>query len=431
MSKLKVFKFGGASVKDADGIKNVAHILQRYKNEPLAIVISAMGKTTNALEEVINAHAKKTGDAFEIYTKVKEAHYTIMRDLFDADDAVFTTVSDVFVEAEWVLEEEPHEDYDYMYDQIVSVGELVSTTIVAAYLNKAGLPTTWFDARDIIACDNTFREGRIEWEKTSSQTNAVITPLLEKTQFVITQGFIGSTSENFTITLGREGSDYSAAIISFCMDAESMTIWKDVAGVLTADPRYFDNVTKLDRISYKEAIEMTYYGATVIHPKTIKPLQNKNIPLYVKSFIDLKGEGTIITNDVDDNYPPIVMVERNQALLYISSKDYSFIAEHHLSNLFALFDKHRIWVNMMRNTAISFMVCVPNQPERLKGFFKEVEKDFTVVKEDNVELSTIRHYQGGVIEEMKKGKIILLEERIRKTYQMVTKNVPVVKPKGI
>jgi aspartate kinase len=176
---------------------------------------------------------------------------------------------------------------------------------------------------------------------------------------------------------------------------------------------------------------MTYYGATVIHPKTIKPLQNKNIPLYVKSFIDLKGEGTIITNDVDDNYPPIVMVERNQALLYISSKDYSFIAEHHLSNLFALFDKHRIWVNMMRNTAISFMVCVPNQPERLKGFFKEVEKDFTVVKEDNVELSTIRHYQGGVIEEMKKGKIILLEERIRKTYQMVTKNVPVVKPKGI
>jgi aspartate kinase len=241
MSKLKVFKFGGASVKDADGIKNVAHILQRYKNEPLAIVISAMGKTTNALEEVINAHAKKTGDAFEIYTKVKEAHYTIMRDLFDADDAVFTTVSDVFVEAEWVLEEEPHEDYDYMYDQIVSVGELVSTTIVAAYLNKAGLPTTWFDARDIIACDNTFREGRIEWEKTSSQTNAVITPLLEKTQFVITQGFIGSTSENFTITLGREGSDYSAAIISFCMDAESMTIWKDVAGVLTADPRSYRN----------------------------------------------------------------------------------------------------------------------------------------------------------------------------------------------
>ncbi len=428
-NKLKVFKFGGASVKDAEAIKNVASILQRYKKESIAIVISAMGKTTNALEEVINAHAKKTGDAAEIYHKVKEAHYAVMHDLFDANEEVFTEVNDLFVEAEWVLEEEPHEDYDYMYDQIVSIGELVSTRIVAAYLNKAGLPTTWFDARDIIACDNTFREGRIEWEKTIAQCNDVMTPILEKTAFSMTQGFIGSTSENFTITLGREGSDYSAAIISFCMDAESMTIWKDVPGVLTADPRFFDNVTKLDRLSYKEAIEMTYYGATVIHPKTIKPLQNKNIPLYVKSFLNPDGDGTLITNDVDDHYPPIVMMERNQALLYISSKDYSFIAEHHLSHLFSLFDKHRIWVNMMRNTAISFMVCVPNQPERLKGFFKEVEKEFTVVKEDNVELATIRHYQERVIDEMKKGKIILLEERIRKTYQMVTKNVPVVKPK--
>jgi aspartate kinase len=430
-NRLKVFKFGGASVKDAEAIKNVAGILQQYKNDSIAIVISAMGKTTNALEEVINAHAKKTGDAVEIYAKVKEAHYAVMRDLFDANDEVFTEVNDIFVEADWVLEEEPHEDYDYMYDQIVSVGELVSTRIVAAYLNKAGLPTTWFDARDIIACDNTFREGRIEWEKTIAQCNEIMTPILEKTAFSMTQGFIGSTSENFTITLGREGSDYSAAIISFCMDAESMTIWKDVPGVLTADPRFFENVTKLDRLSYKEAIEMTYYGATVIHPKTIKPLQNKNIPLYVKSFLNPAGDGTLITNDVDDHYPPIVMMERNQALLYISSKDYSFIAEHHLSHLFSLFDKHRIWVNMMRNTAISFMVCVPNQPERLKGFFKEVEKEFTVVKEDNVELATIRHYQERVIDEMKKGKIILLEERIRKTYQMVTKNVPVVKPKAI
>lgn len=428
-TNLKVFKFGGASVKDADAIRNVGSILQQFNNQSIAIVISAMGKTTNALEEVINAHAKKTGEAFALYEKVKEAHYSIMRNLFDANEDVFNDVNDTFVEAEWVLEEEPHEDYDYMYDQIVSVGELVSTKIVAAYLNKIGLATTWFDARDVIACDNTYREGRIQWEKTQQQANDVIQPLLDKTPFVLTQGFIGSTSENFTITLGREGSDYSAAILSFCLNADSMTIWKDVPGVLTADPRLFDNVAKLDRLSYREAIEMTYYGATVIHPKTIKPLQNKNIPLYVKSFLDMNSSGTVITNDVDDHYPPIVILEKNQALLYISSKDYSFIAEHHLSHLFSLFDKYRIWVNMMRNTAISFMVCVPNQPERLKGFFKEVEQNFSIVKEENVELTTIRHYQEEVINEMKRGKIVLLEERIRKTFQMVSKNVPVVKPK--
>lgn len=428
---LKVFKFGGASVKDAASIKNVANILSKFKTERLVIVISAMGKTTNALEEVVNAHAKNTGEAFDKYNAVKEAHYAIMRELFDENDETFADVHDTFVEAEWVLEEAPHEDYDYMYDQIVSIGEQVSTKIVAAYLNKVGLPTTWFDARDVLACDNTYREGRIDWERTVEQAQKIIPALLDKTQFVLTQGFIGSTSENFTITLGREGSDYSAAILSFCLDAENMTIWKDVPGVLTADPRLFDNVTKLDRLSYKEAIEMTYYGATVIHPKTIKPLQNKNIPLYVKSFLAMDADGTVITNDVDDHYPPIVIMEKNQALLYISSKDYSFIAEHHLAHLFGLFDKYRIWVNMMRNTAISFMVCVPNQPDRLKGFFKEVEKEFTVVKEENVELVTIRHYQEGVIDEMKKYKIVLLEERIRKTYQMVTKNVPVVKRKDI
>jgi aspartate kinase len=429
--EVKVFKFGGASVKDADGVKNVAHILQNFKKEQIIIVISAMGKTTNAIEEVINAHVKQTGDAFELYEKVKKAHYDIIDQLFDKNDEVYTAVNDTFVEGEWVLEEPPHEDYDYTYDQIIGIGELVSTKIVAAYLQKVGLATTWFDARDVIACDNTYREGRIDWAKTQAQVTSVVPPIFEKTNFALTQGFIGSTSENFTITLGREGSDYSAAILCFCLDAESMTIWKDVPGVLTGDPRLFDNVTKLDRLSYKEAIEMTYYGATVIHPKTIKPLQNKNIPLYVKSFLSIDSEGTVIANEADDHYPPIVIVEKNQALMYISSKDYSFIAEHHLSNLFTLFDKHRVWVNMMRNTAISFMVCVPNQPERLKGLLKDMESDFTVIKEENVELSTIRHYQEGVIDEMKKGKIILLEERIRKTFQMVTKNIPSIKRKDV
>jgi aspartate kinase len=430
-SKTKVFKFGGASIKDAENIKNVGVILQRYQQDSLAIIVSAMGKTTNALEEVIDAHVKQKGDAIEIYEKVKKAHYDIMDNLFERNDEVFTAVNDTFVEGEWVLEEPPHEDYDYLYDQIICIGELVSSKILAAYLNKIGLTTAWFDARDVIACDNTFREGRIDWEKTMTQTQKIVPALLDKGGFALTQGFIGSTSENFSITLGREGSDYSAAILSFCLDAESMSIWKDVPGVLTGDPRLFENVTKLDRLSYKEAIEMTYYGATVIHPKTIKPLQNKNIPLYVKSFLNPEADGTVISNESDDLYPPIVIIEKNQALLYIASKDYSFIAEHHLSNLFALFDKYRLWVNMMRNTAISFMVCVPNQPDRLKGLFKEMEKDFTFVKEENVELVTIRHYQEGVIDELKKAKIVLLEERIRKTFQMVTKNVPVIKRKDL
>jgi aspartate kinase len=428
---IKIFKFGGASVKDADGIKNVASILARHKDEKIAIVISAMGKTTNAIEDVINAHAKKTGNAFEFYEKVKKAHYDIIDGLFDKNDDVYLAVDDIFVEGEWVIEEDPHEDYDYMYDQIICIGELVSTKIVSAYLNKIGMTNEWVDARDIIACDNTFREGRIIWDKTIAQTQSVIPPLFETQNLIVTQGFIGSTSENFTITLGREGSDYSAAIISFCLDADSMTIWKDVPGVLTGDPRLFENVTKLDRLSYKEAIEMTYYGATVIHPKTIKPLQNKNIPLYVKSFINVDGDGTVIANEGDDLYPPIVIVEKNQTLLYISSRDYSFIAEHHLSHLFTLFDKYRVWVNMMRNTAISFMVCVPNQPERLKGLLKEMDADFSIIQEDDVELATIRHYQESVIDEMKKGKIILLEERIRKTFQMVTKDVPTIRRKDI
>ncbi len=429
-NKLKVFKFGGASIKDANGIKNVAHILQSYKDEALVIVVSAMGKTTNAMEEVIEAYFKKTGNAVEILETVKNNHYAIMDGLFDKNDDVYTAVNDTFVEAEWVLEEDPHEDYDYVYDQIIGIGELVSSKILAAYLNKANLSTTWIDARDVIVCDNTYREGRIEWEKTIAQSQKIIAPLVENGKFILTQGFIGSTSENFTITLGREGSDYSAAILSFCLNAESMSIWKDVPGVLTGDPRLFENVTKLDRLSYREAIEMTYYGATVIHPKTIKPLQNKNIPLYVKSFLTPDSDGTVISNDSDDLYPPIVIIEKNQALLYIASTDYSFIAEHHLSNLFTLFDKYRVWVNMMRNTAISFMVCVPNQPERLKGLLKEMEKDFTVTKEEDVELITIRHYQEGVIDEMRKGKIVLLEERIRKTFQMVAKNVPVIKLKN-
>jgi aspartate kinase len=428
---MQVFKFGGASVRDAAGIKNVASILQRFDNQSLVIVISAMGKTTNALEAVINAHAKQTGEAHELYNGVKESHYAIMRDLFEAGHEVFTSVHDTFVEGEWVLDEAPADNYDYMYDQLVCMGELVSTRIVAAYLNQVGLRTQWLDARDVIGTDNTYREGWVMWDKTKAAIQKTIPPMLQSGGFVLTQGFIGSTSENFTTTLGREGSDYSAAIFSHCLDAESMSIWKDVPGVLNADPRLFENTVKLDRLSYKEAIEMTYYGASVIHPKTIKPLQNKSIPLYVKSFLDPSLPGTEISSDTEDTYPPIIVLEKNQALLHISTLDYSFVAEHHMARLFGKAADLRIFVNMMQNTAISFTICVPNVADRIERFIREVSDEFKVKKEEGLELITIRHYNSDTIDNLKKGKVVLFEERIRNTMQMVVRNVPPIERREV
>ncbi len=430
---MKVFKFGGASLKDAANVRNVAGILQKFKNDSLVVVVSAMGKTTNAMEAVINAHAKQTGlasgEAVKLLEEVKQKHYAMMGELFDPTDPVFAAVNDVFVEAEWVLDEPPAADFDFMYDQIIGVGELVSSKIVAAFLNKEGLKTRWLDARDIIATDATWREGWVIWEKTKANCLKTVPPMLAGGGFVLTQGFIGSTSENQTTSLGREGSDYSAAIFSYCLDAESMTIWKDVPGVLNADPRQFENVVKLDRLSYKEAIEMTYYGASVIHPKTIKPLQNKNIPLLVRSFLDPEPIGTEISGDVEDTYPPIVVLEKNQSLLHISTKDFSFVAEHHLARLFTLLSTVRLIVNSMQNTAISFTICVPNVPERIEKLIAEISDEFTVKREDGLELMTVRHAPNDVIDNLKKGKIVLFEERIRNTVQMVIRNVPMIQRK--
>ena len=428
---MKVFKFGGASLKDAAGVRNVAAILQRYQQESIVVVVSAMGKTTNALEEVVAAHAKQTGKAQELYEALKERHYVIMRELFDEGDEAFNTVNDTFVEGEWMLDDKPADNYDYMYDQIVCMGELVSSKIVAAYLNKIGLKTAWLDARDVVATDNTYREGWVIWDKTKASAQKILVPMLANGGFVLTQGFIGSTSENFTTTLGREGSDYSAAIFSHCLDAESMTIWKDVPGVLNADPRLFENVIKLDRLSYKEAIEMTYYGAQVIHPKTIKPLQNKNIPLFVKSFLDPEAAGTEISSDNEETYPPIVVVEKNQTLLYISTNDYSFVAEQHMALLFAKLADLRLFVNMMQNTAISFTICVPNIADRVASFIKDVSDEFKVKQEDGLELITVRHFMPETIENLKKGKMVLFEERIGNTMQMVVKNIPPIERREV
>lgn len=429
---VKVFKFGGASLKDPDSIKNVASILERFRQEKLIIVVSAMGKTTNALEKVVGAHNEGNSDnARRLLADIKSAHYSIMDALFEPGDEAYALVNDTFVESEWVLDEPPHENYDFMYDQIVCVGELVASRIVTAYLNRRGLPTQWLDARDIILTDDIYREGWVQWEETEERFARKVPAMLDAPGFILTQGFIGTTNENFTTTLGREGSDYTAAIFSYLSEADSMTIWKDVPGVLTADPRIFDNVAKLDRLSYKEAIEMTYYGAKVIHPKTIKPLQNKSIPLYVKSFVNPDGAGTVISNDVEDPYPPMVAVEQNQALMQISTRDFSFVAEHHISQLFNLIADQRLQVNMMQNSAISFSVCVNDIDDKVLRFIAQIEKDFKVILDRDLQLITVRHYTEGVLQNLIGGKIVLMEERSRGTVQVVVKDVPVISWKNL
>ncbi len=421
-----VFKFGGASIKDTDGIKNVANILSGYKNDRIVIVISASGKTTNHLEDVMNAYYNNSRDVQEKIDFVKKHHFGLIDGLFAPGSEIYATVNDLFVEIDWIVEEAPKHDYDYIYDQLVSVGEMLSTRIVTAYFNQIDIASKWIDARDIIKTDATYREAQILWNETQDAVNKIIEPIISDGKFVVTQGFIGSTDDNQTTTLGREGSDFTAAILSYCLNATKMTIWKDVEGVLTADPRLFKNVQKLARLSYKEAIEMTYYGASVIHPKTIKPLQNKNIPLYVQSFVDPKTEGTYIGPDVDDHYPPIVVLERNQTLLHIATRDFSFVVEHHMAYLFKVFAELRIFINMMRNTAISFTVCVPDLPDRIEKLKVILEKEYSVTVETGMELITIRHYQEDVLKSLTKGKIVLLEERLRNTVQMVVKDIPLI-----
>ena len=423
---MKVFKFGGASVKNADAIRNITNILQDYKSEQLVIVISALGKMTNALEDVTNAYFHQTDDLQEKVNFVRKYHFDVIDDLFEQNHEVYIKVNAWFSEIETFINQPISDAYDCIYDQLVSKGELLSTTIVQQYLNESGLSANWIDARQLIHTDDTYREGKVDWEVTPVQFNSTVSPILS-TGFVVTQGFIGSNKEGKTVTLGREGSDYTAAIAAYCLDAENMTVWKDVPGILTADPRLFKNVTKLDRLSFREAIEMTYYGAKVIHPKTIKPLQNKSIPLMVKSFINPKGEGTMISENLQSAYPPVVVVEKNQALIQVARKDFSFVDEESLSKLFHLFAQHRIKVNMMQNTAIGFSICINNVPERVSGLMRDLRKRYKVFKDDNnVELITVRHYHENMLEQLKQGKMLLLEERLPDTSKMVLKNIPVM-----
>jgi aspartate kinase len=414
-----VFKFGGASVKDADGLVNLANVVKRYAGSQLLIVVSAMGKTTNALEKLTKAYIEKSDEVNAIFDEIKTYHYAIIDKLFEHSDPVFDEVANTFVEIDWIIEEEPHDNHDFIYDQIVSIGELVSTRIVSAYLNKTGLKSQWVDVRGYIHTDNTYREGIVDWDKTCSSIGKDLPVLLQK-GIVVTQGFLGGTSENFTTTLGREGSDYTASIFAACLGAESVTTWKDVPGVLNADPKFFKDTVKFDELSYTEAIEMTYYGASVIHPKTIKPLQNANIPLLVKPFNDPDAAGTVIKEDGINTFSkPIIIVKQNQVLLSISAKDYSFISEMHLSGLFGLFAQNHVKVNMMQTSALSFTVCIDFSEAWFEKLLAKLRNEFNVKYNDGLTLITLRHYTTNYLKELTDGKTILLEQISRNTLQLV------------
>jgi aspartate kinase len=422
---MKIFKFGGASVKDAEAVKNVAAILKRYAQDQLVVVISAMGKTTNALERLTDAFFYKKENAETILEEIKEFHFKIMDGLFEnRNHPAYTEIENTFVELHWAIEDEPTHPYNHEYDQIVSIGEIVSTKIVSAYLEFAGIKNTWMDARGLVQTDNTYRDAKVDFEITEAQVKKELLTKFNGTEpaIIITQGFIGGTSENYTTTLGREGSDYTAAILAYCTNAESVTIWKDVPGVLNADPKWFDNTVKINELTYQDAIELTYYGATVIHPKTIKPLQNKNIPLYVKSFIKPEDEGTQV-KDVKKRLPiPSFIFKVNQLLISIQAKDFSFIAEDNLSGIFSAFFRHNVKIHMMQLSAINFSVCTDMDERKIPALLNELQESYKVLYNENVELCTIRYFDIATIDRVTIGKQILMEQKSRYTVQLVMKD---------
>jgi aspartate kinase len=347
---MKVYKFGGASIETTERARNVVSIINDFATEKLLIVISAKGKTTNALEKVVEAFFRKENElALKLLKDIEEDHFNYASELLGTSEpSLVSKLQELFTEIHWVLEEPEGRGYDYYYDQIVSVGELLSTSIIAAYMNLQGLPTEWVDIRDVMKTDNTYRDATIEWDLTQKLASDTFLPKWNKCNIILSQGFIGSTDENNSVTLGREGSDYTAAVMANMLNAESVTIWKDVPSLLNADPKIFPNTVPIEEITFREVIEMAYYGAQVIHPKTIKPLQNKDIPLYVKCFLDKNLQGTLIHNSEKSiEYPPIMVLKTNQVLLQVTTKDYSFITEDNLSRIYTLFHDCKVKINLI------------------------------------------------------------------------------------
>lgn len=416
---MKVYKFGGASVKDSEAVKNVLKVLESTGKEDKLIVVSAMGKITNALEKVTQDYLELRAIP-ESLEEVKTFHQSIMLQLFgNSEHAAFRKVTAHFTELENFLSHNKSKQYDFVYDQIVSIGELVSTTIISEYLTSQGIKNTWIDARKFIKTSSVYRDADVQWEETQKRINQEV----NKEGLYITQGFIASDANNFTTTLGREGSDYTAAIFAYCLNADSLTIWKDVPGVLNADPRVFNNTTLLNQISYEEAIELAFYGASVIHPKTLQPLQRKEIPLFVRSFTQPEAVGTTVRQGQSlDPLIPCFIVKKNQVLISLSSLDFSFIIEENISEIFKLFHQYQMKVDLIQNSAISFSVCVDNKFNQLEKLLQHLKARYKVKYNTGVSLYTVRHFTEKAIQDLEEDKEVLLRQTTRDTVQIVTIN---------
>ncbi len=418
---MHVYKFGGASVKDAKGVRNVAKVIRLMGEKNKLIVISAMGKTTNALEKIIELYFSKDENlTFEV-ENLRQFHHQILADLFNnPHHPSYTKVNYFFDELSIFLRRNKSPNYDFVYDQVVAFGELISTSIVSLYLQEEGIDNVWHDCRNLIHTDNTYRDADVHWEQTQHNINAHI----NTDELNITQGFIGSDGNNFTTTLGREGSDYTAGIFAYCLNAEGVTIWKDVPGVLNGDPNVFENTTLLNQISYEEAIELAFFGASVIHPKTLQPLKQKEIPLYVKSFYDPKSPGTCVKKgEAIQPEIPCYIVKNNLILLSLSSLDFSFFVEENISEIFSLFHKYQIKVDLIQNSAISFSVCIDNKFKNAEKLIELLKAKFKVNYHKNITLLTIRHYNENVLKELTKDKHILLKQFTKQTAQVVIKPI--------
>ena len=416
---MHIFKFGGASVKDANGVRNLVKVLQNEGYTNTLVVVSAMGKTTNAFEKVIKAYIDKDSQLDTYIAEIKAYHIQIINNLFEEENpAILYEIEHIFGLLKGFMLANRSTNYNFIYDQLVGFGELLSTKIISNYLNTINIANEWLDVRQVIVTSDDYRDAKVGWEETKFR----ITNAIDKNKLYITQGFLGSTKDNFTTTLGREGSDYTAAIFAYSLNAKDVTIWKDVPGVLNADPREFSDTQLLSTISYKEAIEMAFYGASVIHPKTLKPLENESIPLYVRSFVDLKAQGTQVKKGKDiEPLTPCFVVKKEQIYLQIAALDFSFMVEHNISNLFNLLDTYKLKVNLIQNSALSFRVCLEDKYTHFDAFLAEIKQHYKVDYHENVTLFTIRHFNKEAVNSIESGKEIILKQRSENTIQLIVK----------
>ena len=410
-----IYKFGGSSLKNAANIKLVTKIISENKEDDMVIVFSAMGKVTNMLEEVVNSYFNKQKKVRNLLKKVRDFHVSLANQLFNKNDKVFDEINNLIVEIEWVIDDDPTDNYSYYYDQIVAIGELLSTKIMSAFLHKNDIINHWTDIRDIVRTDDSYRNAKIHWNDTMRFACKNL-----KSGIVVTQGFIGSTSENNTTTIGREGSDFTAAILAYCLNAKKVIIWKDVPGLMNADPAIFDQTQLFTHISYDEAIELAFFGAKVIHPKTIQPLKKKLIPLQIKSFYNSNEKGTIISKISNQNIDvESYIVKENQILISISARDLTFVVENHISQIFSILSKNLVEVNLMQNSAVSFSVCVDNDKFKIPKTINELKSFFRVVYNDNLILYTIKNYNKRSLEKLINKNNIILQQKSRTTVQLI------------